>query len=73
MVFSLRLKNLIFFLVGSNEGNYRSIKIVSEKGLHFRVFYFDVVLFMVKINVAKIPRMEDNITLIRHHGGGLAR
>jgi len=42
------------------------IKTVSEKGL-----YFDVVSFMIKTNVAKIFRMEDNITLILHRGGGL--
>ena len=28
---------------------------------------------MIKTNVAKIRRMEDNITLILHHGGGLER
>jgi len=37
-------------------------------GLHF-----DVVLFVIKTNVAKIRRMEDNITLILNHGGGLER
>jgi hypothetical protein len=42
------------------------IKTISEKGLHF-----DVVLFVFKTNVAKIRRMEDNITLILHQGGGL--
>ena len=42
------------------------IKTVSKKGLHF-----DVVLFVVKTNVAKIRRMEDNTTLILYHGGGL--
>ena len=44
------------------------IKTVSEKGFHFRV-----VLFVIKTNVAKIRRMEDNITLILHHGGRLER
>jgi len=39
---------------------------ISEKGLHF-----DAVLFVIKINFAKIHRMEDNITIILHHGGGL--
>jgi len=42
------------------------IKTISEKGLHF-----DIVLFVIKTNVAKIRRMEDNITLILHHGSGL--
>jgi len=43
-------------------------KTISEKGLHF-----DVVLFMIKTNVAKIRRMEDNIMIILHHSGGLER
>jgi hypothetical protein len=44
------------------------IKTISEKGLHF-----DVVLFVIKTNVAKIRWMEDNITLILHHSDGLER
>jgi len=43
-------------------------KTVSEQGL-----YFVVVLFMIKNKLAKICRMEDNITPILHHGGDLVR
>jgi len=34
---------------------------------------FVVVLFVIMINVAKIRSIEENITLILHHGGGLER
>jgi hypothetical protein len=35
--------------------------------------HFDVILFVIKTNISKIHTMEDNITLIMRHGGGLER
>jgi hypothetical protein len=51
------------------------INTVSKKGTFSMLMNSDlhyvVVLFMIMTNVPKIRRMEENITLILHHGGGL--
>jgi len=84
-VFSLRLKILMFFWLVtkideheiSNEGNYWLINTINKKGIFPMLvnsyLHFVVVLFVIMTNVAKICSMEENITLIMHHGGDLER
>lgn len=59
----------------SNEGNYWLIKTISKNGIFPMLVNSDlrseVVLFVIMTKVAKICRMEENITLILHHGGGV--